>query len=183
MIVINNYDIMSAMLHDCYFIYMGEDSKKQSVIKMLKSQPIFFKSSFICRKPITDKCDIILSKYKWKISNLVKNYRCILILADLKIIDYFYELLDVCKELNNRTNEIFVIVTNDDYIVHGELRYQYEEFIKNHYIMGISLREPKQVLQESIKYVLYQQAIQYTPPTIDTFLNDLAWEFSLEYIK
>lgn len=183
MVLNGNSDILSVILPDCYLIYMGDDNEKYPVIEMLKSQPVFLKSSFICRKPVVDKDDVVLSKDKWNISHLVKYNSCLLIFADLKIEEYFYELTSVCKELDSRKDEIIIIVINDDHIIHGELRFQYEDLIKNHYVIELSLKEYGQVLQESLKYVLFQQAIHYDFPTIKTFMNELEGEFSLKYIK
>lgn len=92
-------DIFNTPLYDCYFIYMGDDNKEHPVIETLKAQRVFNESTFTSRNHIVVGKWILHSEDKWHTVIKSINKKYILIFADLKIQDYFFELRKTCEKL------------------------------------------------------------------------------------
>lgn len=176
-------DIFNTPLYDCYFIYMGDDNKEYPVIETLKAQRVFEESTFISREPILAGERIWHSRDKWQ--SIIKSYnkKYILIFADLKIQDYFFELRKICEKAGYPNDKIIIILANNYAYVSNELKDQYSAFTDTYDILDSLTMEENQILQKGLGKVFYRLSLMDYIPTIMTLCDELELEFEWKYVK
>ena len=164
---------VGVFLFDTYLIYIGEDNKNFPVLNTLKAQRVFNRTLFISNDPIVEDDVFTSIQENCDVSTLVDGKKYILIFADLAHVEYFFELMKVCKKLDHRSNDIVVVIVNDLNLMTSTLCETYGKFIDSTQTVHLIPDAKDIIIPKSFQNVLFNLPLDHDIPTLRAFLDEL----------